>query len=76
MTYRLDKYRRFKAGNRYESMSKEELDFSRYVNHKAIRNSVSWRDYKKSIRKNNSPIPPNAKALGILGGILWKNLVY
>jgi hypothetical protein len=53
----------------YNKRDPKQINFSRYVNHKAIRNSVTWRDYKKSIRKT-SPIPPDVKTSGILGGIL------
>jgi hypothetical protein len=56
----------------YNPRDTYQQNFARYVNHKAIRKSVSWKDYKKSIKKSNveSPIPPNVKTLGILGGIL------
>jgi hypothetical protein len=35
--------------------SKEQLDFCRWVNHKAIFNSVLWEDYKKNIKKVEKP---------------------
>lgn len=54
----------------FDKHDPKQLNFARYVNHKAIRNTVSWRDYKKSIRKVATPIPPTAKAVGIFGGIL------
>lgn len=54
----------------FNKQDPKQRNFARYVNHKAIRNTVSWRDYKKSIRKVATPIPPNTEILGILGGIL------
>jgi len=73
--YRIDELERLNIDQfimPYDSRDRYQKKFARYVNHKAIRNTVTWGEYKKSVKKSKiaTPIPLTDKSVSILGGIL------